>query len=107
MFSTFRSRFPWSTKPCWTPPRYETPITDSVQLVTDGNYVWQSSVNGLSQSPRTVIDAYGSANALIGVQGDDDRWRVSFFVNNLFDQDYVTSLIDNTTTRDAPYIIYH
>ena len=86
--------------------KYETAIGGGVELVTDGNYVWQSSVNGLSQNPRTVIDAYGIANASIGVQGEDDKWRVSFFVNNLFDQDYVTSLIDNTTTRDAPYIIY-
>ncbi|RYD64130.1 MAG: TonB-dependent receptor [Sphingomonadales bacterium] len=52
------------------------------------------------------MDAYGIANASIGVQDKEGDWRVSFFVNNLFDQDYVTSLIDNTTTRDAPYIIY-
>lgn len=86
--------------------KYEAPLTDSLELVTDGNYVWQSSVGSLNQNPRSVIDAYGIANASIGLQGKEGDWRVSVFVNNLFDQDYVTSLIDNTTTRDAPYIIY-
>ena len=38
-------------------------------------------------------------------KSDDKNWQVSLFVNNLFDQDYVTQIIDDTSTRVDPFIL--
>lgn len=85
---------------------YETPISTGVELVLNGNYTWQSEVNFSSNAnPRSVQGAYGIGNASIGLQGSDDAWRVSLFVNNLFDQDYVARIVDDTSTRSDPFIL--
>lgn len=85
---------------------YEKPIFGDVELVLNGNYTWQSGVNfDIGNNPRTKQPAYGLANASIGLQGDDKNWQVSLFVNNLFDQDYVTQIIDDTSTRVDPFIL--
>ncbi|WP_241242037.1 TonB-dependent receptor [Sphingobium algorifonticola] len=85
---------------------FETPIASGVELVTNGNFTWQDDIFfDLRGNPRTRQGAYGLANASIGLQGDDKNWQVSLFVNNLFDQDYVTQIIDDTSTRVDPFII--
>ncbi len=85
---------------------YQKPLFSDVELVLTGNYAWQSEVNfDLTNNPRTVQKAYGLANASIGLQGSDKKWQVSVFVNNLFDQAYVTQIIDDTSTRVDPFIL--
>lgn len=60
------------------------------------SYRWQDEVNfDLKQDPKTVQDSYGIFNLSAGiVQSADQRYRLTFFVNNVFDQDY-TSHIEN------------
>lgn len=85
---------------------YAKPVGSGIELVTNGNFTWQSDVRfDLTGNPRTTQGAYGLANASIGLQGDNQNWQVSLFVNNLFDQDYVTQIIDDTSTRVDPFII--
>ncbi len=85
---------------------YETPLSSNVELAFNGNYTWQSDVRfDLTGNPRTTQGAYGLANAAIGLQSPNDTWHVSVFVNNLFDQDYVTQIIDDTSTRVDPFIL--
>lgn len=84
---------------------FEQPVSSSMGFFISGNYQWQSKVNfDLTQNPRDVQGAYGIADAAIGLQSADDAWRVSLFVNNLFDQDYVTRIIDDTPRND-PFIL--
>ncbi len=85
---------------------YETPLSAGAEFVLNGNYTWQSEVNfDITNNPRTVQPAYGLANAAIGVQSPNDTWHVSVFVNNLFDQDFVTQIIDDTSNRVDPFIL--
>ena len=85
---------------------YETPISSGVEFVTNGNFTWQSDIRfDLTGNPRTTQEAYGLANAAIGVQSPNESWHVSVFVNNLFDQDFVTQIIDDTSTRVDPFIL--
>lgn len=85
---------------------YETPIFSDVELALNGNYTWQSEVFfDLTNNPRTVQPAYGLANASIGLQDSDKNWQVSLYVNNLFDQAFVTQIIDDTSARVDPFIL--
>lgn len=59
-----------------------------------GEFAHQSSVKfDLLGSPVSRQDAYGVVNASVGIQGKDERdFRIALFTNNLFDQEYTTSL---------------
>ncbi|WP_144098614.1 TonB-dependent receptor [Croceicoccus sediminis] len=85
---------------------FSQPVSQRLAVFTRGNYTWQSDVNfSLSQNPRTVQDAYGIANLSVGVKEQNDRWSVSVFVNNLFDEKYASRIIDDTNPRNSPYIL--
>jgi iron complex outermembrane receptor protein len=74
-------------------------------------YLWQDEAMGtLTNNPRTVIPDYGVFNASIGIEERNaGAYRVSLFVNNAFDENYVTTLTDGRSALIAPYIIegYH
>jgi iron complex outermembrane receptor protein len=85
---------------------FEQPVSPEMEFFVNGNYTWQDDVNfALSQNPRTVQEAYGIANAAFGIQGADEDWSLSLFVNNLFDKAYAARIIDDTTDRSDPYIL--
>ena len=58
------------------------------------SYRWQDDVHfDLLADPGTQQKAYGVVNLSIGiVDRDEERYAVTLFVNNLFDEDYVTSI---------------
>lgn len=60
------------------------------------NYAWQDEVNfDLFNDPLTVEDAYGVFNLNVGLESNDDlTWKVTAFVNNLFDEEYASSLLN-------------
>ncbi|MGF7146568.1 iron complex outermembrane receptor protein [Sphingomonas zeicaulis] len=73
---------------------YEVPLPS---LPFDGlvslSYTWQSKVNfALSGDPVTEQKAYGLANLQVGIRDRDDRYTLTLFVNNLFDQEYAAGL---------------
>lgn len=58
-------------------------------------YTWQdSSIYDINQNPRLEQGAYGIANLRVGINDRDDRYRVTLFVNNLFDKAYSSSMAD-------------
>lgn len=82
------------------------PFSQGLAFFTRGNYTWQSDVNfSLSQNPRTVQDAYGIANLSVGIRDEEEAWALSIFVNNLFDQEYASRIIDDTNPRNDPYVL--
>jgi iron complex outermembrane receptor protein len=91
---------------------YQVPLVD---LPFDGfvnaTYMWQDDAMGtLTNNPRTLIPSYGVFNASIGIEErSSGTYRVSLFVNNAFDESYVTTLTDGRSALIAPYIIeaYH
>lgn len=57
------------------------------------SYTWQSDVLfELNQNPRAVQDDYGVVNVSFGIQNEDSGFDATVFVNNLFDQNYVTGI---------------
>jgi iron complex outermembrane receptor protein len=74
-------------------------------------YTWQDEAIGtLTNNPKTLIPSYGLFNASIGIEErSTGAYRVSLFVNNAFDESYVTTLTDGRSALIAPYIIegYH
>lgn len=60
------------------------------------NYNWQDEVNfDLLQNPLTRQDSYGTFNLNAGIiESDDERYKVTLFVQNLFDEDYAAAITD-------------
>ena len=60
------------------------------------SYQWQDDVNfSLLADPGAEQKAYGIANLSIGIiESDTERYTVTLFVNNVFDEDHVTSIVN-------------
>ncbi len=74
---------------------YYAPLSDlPVSAFINLSYQWQDDVNfSLLGDPGAEQDAYGIANLSIGlVESESERFSVTLFVNNLFDEDYVASI---------------
>jgi len=60
-------------------------------------YRWQDEVNfQLNQDPRTVQKAYGIADFSIGINDNNDHYKVTVFVDNAFDKRYANSIGNGT-----------
>lgn len=73
----------------------ELPGTD-FSAFFNANFAWQDDVNfDLFQNPRTVQDGYGIFNISLGLTDTDTgRWKLTGFVNNVFDKQYVVNIAD-------------
>lgn len=73
---------------------YERPISGSgTRAFIQGDWTHQSSVNyDLLGNPNNRQSAFGIFNGSLGIAGDRDTYRLTFFVNNLFDQEYASSI---------------
>ena len=68
-----------------------------VNLTLSGNYVYQSAVDfDPNLSPYAVQGPYGILNLSAGIIDADERYDVSFFVNNVTDKHYVGGMLDQT-----------
>jgi iron complex outermembrane receptor protein len=73
-------------------PRVELPVSDSMYVFfqTDINYQSKQSF-ALEQDPLSVQPGYGLVDITVGIRPAGKGIRASFFVKNLFDQNYYTS----------------
>ena len=77
--------------------QYDVPLAS---LPFDGfmtaSYTWQDEVNfSLSNNPATVHDSYGVANLSLGItERNNNRYSVTVFVNNVFDEEYAAGIAD-------------
>lgn len=82
-----------------TSARYEHPL----ELVSGFAFAqatarYQSDVQySISQNPNTIQDGFTVVDASIGFGPEDGRYLVTFFVNNLFDQNYTDFLLQHPT----------
>lgn len=66
-------------------------------------YRWQDDINfSLSQDPRTIQPAFGILDLSMGVTSKDAKYKLTLFVNNVFDKHYAQGLGDNTRGYSAP-----
>jgi iron complex outermembrane recepter protein len=61
-------------------------------------YRWQDDVNfSLSQDPLTVQKAYGIADISLGINDNSGHYKVTAFVDNVFNKQYAIGLNDTTS----------
>jgi iron complex outermembrane receptor protein len=71
---------------------YELPIrAGSLQPFIAAEY-HRSASYMFDLSEYTRVEEYGVANASLGIEAGDQRWRVTLWARNLFDADYYTTL---------------
>ena len=71
-------------------------------------YVWQDEIAfGLTQNPRLREDAYGIANFRFGIVDKADRYELSLFVNNAFDESYRSDLADIGVLTGNQEALFH
>jgi iron complex outermembrane receptor protein len=90
-------------------PRYEEEVFGGVSVFVQPVVSFQSRQgNALEQDPLLVQQSYTLVDLSIGLNGPDSRWNATFFVKNLFDTNYTTSLGHNALLATAanPYDIY-
>jgi iron complex outermembrane receptor protein len=74
---------------------YRVPLTEKLNATFNAYYSYQSKVNyTLTGDPSTVQKAFGIVNVAAGLAGFNNGYKISLFVNNLFDKQYYTR-IDN------------
>lgn len=65
----------------------EQPLSARLAGFVDGNLVYRSKINtSPTPDPNLVIPAYSLVDARVGVKDVDDRWLISAFAKNLFDE---------------------
>lgn len=70
------------------------------------SYRWQSQINfSLNQDPITVEKPYGVFDASVGGTAGGGRYKLSVFVNNLFDKHYAVGLGNTTSGFSAPGVV--
>ena len=68
-----------------------------VDVTFNANYVYQSATDfDPNLSPYAAQGAYGIFNVGAGVADRDDRYDVTLFLNNAFDKQYLSGMIDQT-----------
>jgi len=72
-------------------------------------YTWQDELNfSLSNNPVTVHDSYGVANFTLGItERDSNRYSVSLFVHNVFDEEYAAGIADLSTIYAGGKTLLH
>ena len=74
-------------------PRYQHNLGPSIYGFTQVNVNYQSSETfDLNQDPLLHQNGYTLVDMSLGLASVDDRYQLSFFVKNLFNQFYWTSL---------------
>jgi iron complex outermembrane receptor protein len=73
--------------------RYEGALTQSLGWFAQTSLQMQDDVLfDVNQDPLTVQDGYVTVDASIGLTGPDERWTLTAFVENLFDENYVAAI---------------
>lgn len=77
---------------------YRTDLGDSdFEAFLRGEWTWQSSKNtSLVRDPTALVDSYGLLNLRVGLNGPDDRYGITFSVENVFDKDYEHFIFGST-----------
>jgi iron complex outermembrane receptor protein len=71
---------------------YEWPVGEALKAFVNLDATYQSHTNGSFGRPAVLdIESYTTVDGRIGVKSEDDRWRASLWVRNLFDAYYYTN----------------
>jgi iron complex outermembrane receptor protein len=74
---------------------YTLPVGDFGDLVTRFDYTWNDERVDSLTDPTRKVDAYDLANLRVTLLPQGDRWEVSAWSTNLFDEEAITVFGDN------------
>jgi iron complex outermembrane receptor protein len=81
---------------------YDHPLANGMMASVTATYRWQSKIHySLLNDPDSVQGAYGILNLGTGLQ--KDRWKISFFCNNVLGQSYATNIGRDGNWNINPY----
>ena len=82
-------------------------LSDSATLFITPSYSWKSDVFFEDDNdPLLTQDAYGLLNLKAGVKlGADESWEISFYANNLLDEEYIIDAGNTGNTFGIPTFI--
>ncbi len=67
------------------------------------SYFYRSEANfSTAGDPGLVQDGYHLVDTSLGIKGNDGQYTLSFFVKNLFDENFATSLVNLSALGGAP-----
>jgi len=86
---------------------YTQPIGDNLQLTAyvDGRWSGEYQTQTLARNPITDQDAFAVFNGRLGLGGQDGRWSVEFWGQNLTDEFYYVGAF-SPPLQDGTYVIY-
>ncbi|MEH6571220.1 MAG: TonB-dependent receptor, partial [Halioglobus sp.] len=77
-------------------------------LIANVVYVWQDEVRfGIAQDPLTVEDSYGLTNLRAGIVDKENRYELTAFVNNAFDESYRSDMLNASSLYGGSTAILH
>lgn len=87
---------PLQASPDWRisiAPRWDFALSGSLNAFVQSSLAYTSAQNFTSElDPLAVQPAYAIADASVGLRTSDERYSLTFFVRNLFDENYLTSI---------------
>jgi iron complex outermembrane receptor protein len=96
---------PLAASPEWrisVSPRYEAEVSGSLAAFGQFSINYTSAQQfAVEQDPLLVQPGYALVDASIGVKSIDDRYTLTLFVKNLFDENYLTSVAHNSLLATA------
>lgn len=96
--------------PKWTisfTGRYETPVSENLAVFLQGALYSRTKSNFSStEDPNTVLPGYSQLDASIGLKQIDDRYKVTLFCRNCFDERQPTFINSNSQSRGDYYHMF-
>jgi len=77
---------------------YSLPISSSLEIKARADYKWQSEIYfDLFNNPLNTQGTYGLLNASLSIGTLDERWSLTAFVRNAFDERYVSQSLTSAS----------
>ncbi len=100
---------PLQASPDWRislAPRWDFELGSSLNAFVQSSLSYTSAQNFTAeQDPLTIQPAYAIVDASVGVRTSDERYSLTLFVRNLFNENYLTSIGHNSllSTAASPF----
>jgi iron complex outermembrane receptor protein len=77
---------------------YSFPISSALEITARADYKWQNEIYfDLFNNPLNTQDSYGLLNASLSIGTLDERWSLTAFTRNAFDERYVSSSLTSAS----------
>jgi iron complex outermembrane recepter protein len=77
---------------------YSFPISRGLEITTRADYKWQSEIYfDLFNNPLNTQDSYGLLNLSLSIGTIDERWSLTAFARNTFDERYVSQSVTSAS----------